>query len=89
VFGSYDVHYDARFGRGLLEEPEQKEAIKVLVQTYLATFRDLGVQTWLMHGTLLGWWWGKKVTFAIPLPIFFYHSNQRTNSQSQGYAMGL
>ncbi|KAK6450519.1 hypothetical protein FP744_10006769 [Trichoderma asperellum] len=57
----YDVHYDARFTRAILEDPEQREAIKVLVQTYLATFRDLGVQTWLMHGTLLGWWWGKKV----------------------------
>ncbi|RFU73636.1 mannosylphosphorylation [Trichoderma arundinaceum] len=57
----YDVHYDARFSGVLLEDPEQREAIKVLVQTYLATFRDLGVQTWLMHGTLLGWWWGKKV----------------------------
>ena len=58
---SYDVHYDDRYSRILLEDPEQREAIKVLVQTYLATFRDLGVQTWLMHGTLLGWWWGKKV----------------------------
>ncbi|KAL7969434.1 mannosylphosphorylation protein [Trichoderma sp. SZMC 28014] len=58
---SYDVHYDARFAHGQLDEPEQKEVIKVLVQTYLATFRDLGVQTWLMHGSLLGWWWGKKV----------------------------
>lgn len=57
----YDVHYDARFTRAILEDPEQREAIKILVQTYLATFRDLGVQTWLMHGTLLGWWWGKKV----------------------------
>ncbi|KAL7939788.1 mannosylphosphorylation protein [Trichoderma chlorosporum] len=57
----YDVHYDKRFSHDILEDPEQREAIKVLVQTYLATFRDLGIQTWLMHGTLLGWWWGKKV----------------------------
>ncbi|KAL6813323.1 LicD family domain-containing protein [Trichoderma sp. SZMC 28013] len=57
----YDVHYDDRYSFILLEDPEQREAIKVLVQTYLATFRDLGIQTWLMHGTLLGWWWGKKV----------------------------
>ncbi|KAL7790049.1 mannosylphosphorylation protein [Trichoderma ceciliae] len=56
-----DVHYDAQFSRILLEDTEQREAIKVLVQTYLATFRDLGIQTWLMHGTLLGWWWGKKI----------------------------
>jgi hypothetical protein len=45
------------------------------VQTYLATFRDLGVQTWLMHGTLLGWWWGKKVILlllSIFFPLFFF-----------------
>lgn len=44
-----------------LEEFEQRDAIRVLVQTYLSTFRELGIQTWLMHGSLLGWWWGKKV----------------------------
>jgi hypothetical protein len=44
-----------------LDEPEQRDAIKALIQTYLSTFRELGVQTWLMHGSLLGWWWGKKV----------------------------
>ncbi|KAI1062434.1 hypothetical protein LB506_006340 [Fusarium annulatum] len=44
-----------------LEPHLQNAGIKVLMQTYLATFRDLGVQTWLMHGSLLGWWWGKKV----------------------------
>ncbi|EHL02247.1 putative protein MNN4 [Glarea lozoyensis 74030] len=22
---------------------------------------DLGVETWLMHGTLLGWWWNRKI----------------------------
>lgn len=39
----------------------QNEVLKNLVQTYLATFSDLGIETWLMHGSLLGWWWGKKV----------------------------
>ncbi|PNP50456.1 hypothetical protein THARTR1_08838 [Trichoderma harzianum] len=57
----HDVHYDRRYSSFILKDPEQREAIKVLVQTYLATLRDLGIQTWLMHGTLLGWWWGKKV----------------------------
>ncbi|KPM42976.1 hypothetical protein AK830_g3559 [Neonectria ditissima] len=66
------VHYDARFGNGPLKENEQRDAIRVLIQTYLATFRDLGVQTWLMHGTLLGWWWGKKASspdlcFIVPI----------------------
>lgn len=22
---------------------------------------DLGVETWIMHGSLLGWWWNQKV----------------------------
>lgn len=55
-------HYDARFLKEPLKPAVQRDAIKILIQTYLATFRDLGVQTWLMHGSLLGWWWGKKVS---------------------------
>ncbi|CVK94268.1 related to mannosylphosphorylation protein MNN4 [Fusarium mangiferae] len=54
-------HYDLRYFGEALEPHLQNAGIKVLMQTYLATFRDLGVQTWLMHGSLLGWWWGKKV----------------------------
>ncbi|KAF4442835.1 hypothetical protein F53441_11625 [Fusarium austroafricanum] len=54
-------HYDARYFHDALEHEAQNAGIKVLMQTYLATFRDLGIQTWLMHGSLLGWWWGKKV----------------------------
>jgi hypothetical protein len=54
-------HYDLRYFGEALEPQDQNAGIKVLMQTYLATFRDLGVQTWLMHGSLLGWWWGKKV----------------------------
>lgn len=54
-------HYDGRYMHEPLELAAQNAGIKVLMQTYLATFRDLGVQTWLMHGSLLGWWWGKKV----------------------------
>ena len=57
----YNIHYDIRYTKKPLEEQEQHDAIVVLIQTYLATFRDIGVETWLMHGTLLGWWWGKKV----------------------------
>jgi hypothetical protein len=45
-----------------LKEEEQLPLIKALVQTYLATLREIGVQTWLMHGTLLGWYWGQKVS---------------------------
>ncbi|PBP18804.1 hypothetical protein BUE80_DR010465 [Diplocarpon rosae] len=36
-------------------------ALANLVQTYLATLSDIGVETWLMHGSLLGWWWNRKI----------------------------
>ncbi|KAI1059338.1 hypothetical protein LB507_004044 [Fusarium sp. FIESC RH6] len=55
------LHYIGKYFDEALEPAAQNARIKVLMQTYLATMRDLGVQTWLMHGSLLGWWWGKKV----------------------------
>jgi hypothetical protein len=45
---------------------ERKQALSNLIQTYLATFSDIGVETWLMHGTLLGWWWNRKVRWSRP-----------------------
>lgn len=58
-----NLHADkyGRFASKALPYNEQKVALKNLVQTYLATFADLGIETWLMHGSLLGWWWGQKV----------------------------
>jgi hypothetical protein len=32
-----------------------------MVQSYFATMNDIGAQTWIMHGTLLGWWWNRKI----------------------------
>lgn len=63
TIASFNQHYDGRFADRPLEETEQKAAVRVLIQTYLATFRDLGVETWIMHGSLLGWWWNKQ---ALP-----------------------
>lgn len=58
-----------------LGEEAQRDTIKALIQTYLSTFHELGVQTWLMHGSLLGWWWGKKVNTRkqVPDPGKFPH----------------
>ncbi|GKT64725.1 mannosylphosphorylation protein [Colletotrichum tofieldiae] len=58
---SFSPRYDARFATKPLNETAERDALKALVQTYFATLRDLGVQTWLMHGSLLGWWWNKQI----------------------------
>ncbi|CAK7202573.1 mannosyltransferase [Sporothrix eucalyptigena] len=57
----FHPHYDGRFADRVLGYNEQKQALKSLVQTYLSTFADIGVETWLMHGSLLGWWWNRQI----------------------------
>lgn len=57
----YNNHYDARYFTTVLPEEERQLNLKYLVQTYLLFAQDIHVQTWLMHGTLLGWWWNKKI----------------------------
>jgi hypothetical protein len=37
----------------------------MLIQSYLVTMEDIGVETWLVHGTLLGWYWNQKVGRSI------------------------
>lgn len=58
----FSPHYDGRFANKPLPEEEQRKALSNMLQTYLATCKDIGVETWLMHGTLLGWWWNRKVS---------------------------
>ncbi|KAK1597481.1 LicD family-domain-containing protein [Colletotrichum navitas] len=58
---SFSARYDERFASKPLNQTAERDALKVLVQTYLATLDDLGVQTWLVHGSLLGWWWNKQI----------------------------
>jgi hypothetical protein len=58
-----------RFAVGPLDYESQKKALKDLVRAYLNTFSSLGIETWLMHGTLLGWWWNKAVSLLCLLTL--------------------
>ncbi|TGJ85335.1 hypothetical protein E0Z10_g3414 [Xylaria hypoxylon] len=61
---SWDVeseHYDARYFKGKVSYEQHRPALRHLIRSYLATFRDLGVETWLAHGSLLGWWWNGHI----------------------------
>ncbi|KAI1381667.1 LicD family-domain-containing protein [Hypoxylon crocopeplum] len=60
--GSLELgHYDARYFRGEVPYEEHRPALRHLIQAWLTTARELGVETWLAHGTLLGWWWNGRV----------------------------
>ena len=38
-----------------------------MIRAYLDYFRENNLETWLAHGTLLGWWWNGKVMHKTPL----------------------
>ncbi|TVY52295.1 Protein MNN4 [Lachnellula cervina] len=55
-------HYDIRHFNG--EEvtyDERVDTLQHLVRSYLSVFREKNIETWIAHGTLLGWWWNGKI----------------------------
>ncbi|KAK7977011.1 hypothetical protein PG996_003081 [Apiospora saccharicola] len=54
-------HYDARFFQGQVPYEEHRAVLRHLIRSYLTTMKELHVETWLAHGTLLGWWWNGQV----------------------------
>ncbi|KAF2742958.1 hypothetical protein M011DRAFT_471846 [Sporormia fimetaria CBS 119925] len=50
-------HYDARFFHGKVTHQERTETQLDMIRAYLKFFQDEGLETWIAHGTLLGWWW--------------------------------
>ncbi|MCJ1476226.1 hypothetical protein MMC13_004892 [Lambiella insularis] len=57
----FHPHYDGRFADRQLSYDDKKSHLIALIQSYLYTMTDLGAETWLMHGTLMGWWWNRKI----------------------------
>jgi len=54
-------HYDIRYFKDVVPYDEHRPALRHLIRAYLTTFRKLGIETWLAHGTLLGWWWNGHI----------------------------
>ncbi|KAL3478777.1 LicD family-domain-containing protein [Aspergillus californicus] len=58
---SFHYHYDGRFANETLPEEDTLPHLSALIQTYLSMMADLGAETWIMHGSLLAWWWNQKI----------------------------
>ena len=58
---SFHQHYDGRFGGRTLRQDERMSHLRALIQSYLSSMDDIGVETWIMHGTLLGWYWNRQI----------------------------
>lgn len=61
AFPQFHPHYDGRFASKPVPYEDKKTHLMALLQTYLSTMNDIGAETWIMHGTLLGWWWNRKI----------------------------
>ena len=59
-------HYDSRFYHRVLDYEDKRDTQVHMSRAYLTFFREESLETWLAHGTLLGWWWNGKVG----LPLF-------------------
>lgn len=57
-------HYDSRYEHGVLSYEEKQDTQVHMMRAYLDFFRKNGIETWLAHGTLLGWWWNGKVRYV-------------------------
>ena len=54
-------HYDSRYEHGILSYDDKQDTQVHMMRAYLDFFKKNGMETWLAHGTLLGWWWNGKV----------------------------
>jgi len=55
-------HYDTRYFTGESVSYEVRgDTLYHMIRAYLSTFREQNIETWIAHGTLLGWWWNGKI----------------------------
>lgn len=67
--GTDDIlgHYDTRFFTDPVDDAERAETLTHMIRAYLNFFNENGLETWIAHGTLLGWWWNGKVRFIAEM----------------------
>ncbi|KNG44045.1 mannosylphosphorylation protein [Stemphylium lycopersici] len=55
---TFNSHYDGRFASAEVPFQERIWNLRLMLKAYTDTMEKIGIQTWIMHGCLLGWWWG-------------------------------
>ena len=57
-------HYDVRYFKGIVDYNTRLSTLKHMVRAWLLMTDREGLETWISHGTLLGWWWNGQVRTA-------------------------
>jgi hypothetical protein len=81
--GNDDIlgHYDSRYFKGVVDDEERSESLTHMMRAYLDFFKRNNLETWIAHGTLLGWWWNSMVSgfFSFLGGGSFYFRTPETN----------
>ncbi|KAL7275708.1 mannosyltransferase [Rhizina undulata] len=54
-------HYDIRYYKKIVDYDTRLDSLQHLIRSWLQTTSKEGIETWIAHGTLLGWWWNGKL----------------------------
>ncbi|KAJ5633778.1 hypothetical protein N7528_001620 [Penicillium herquei] len=54
-------HYDTRFFTSPVDDASRSETLIHMIRAYLNFFNENELETWIAHGTLLGWWWNGRI----------------------------
>lgn len=58
---TFSGHYDGRFASAELPHHTRLYHLRLMLKAYTDAMARIGIQTWLMHGCLLGWWWNARI----------------------------
>ncbi|UNI24614.1 mannosyltransferase [Purpureocillium takamizusanense] len=54
-------HYDLRYFKEEVPYEQHTAVLRDLIRSYLTVMDAAGAETWIAHGTLLGWWWNGQI----------------------------
>lgn len=60
-----------------MSDEERTDTQLHMIRAYLKFFNEQGLDTWIAHGTLLGWWWNGKVPSILSRLRNWTDSSQR------------
>lgn len=50
-------HYDVRYFKEIVDYETRLDTLTHLAKSWLEFTNKHKIETWIAHGTLLGWWW--------------------------------
>jgi len=60
AFNDNQEQYDVRYFSTKLDHNAKRSTLRRLFASWLAFTTENDIETWLAHGTLLGWWWNAQ-----------------------------